>query len=218
MTPSAHVTTVLNEYVGTLVARSIVSGAASVSGIDPDAMNVSQVPTFLRALDAGVQAFVQEPVKQRECSARLRSILDSGSLPTDSLTGSHRLVVEINEEYDIVTARNHARTLCDELGFTPSEQIKLATVVSELARNIVLYVGRGRIELEVVESPRRGIEIRSIDQGGGIPNLDEVLSGKYRSKTGMGVGLLGTKRLMDEFTIDSSPARGTRLSVRKYLQ
>jgi len=217
MTPSANVTSVLNDYVGTIVARSIVSGASSASGIDPDAMNPAQIPMFLRALDAGINAFVQEPLKQQECATRLRSILEAQGAHPDHATHSHRLVVDINEEYDIVTARNHTKTLCDDVGFTASEQVKIATVVSELARNIVLYVGRGRIELEIVNTPRRGIEIRSIDQGNGIPNVDEVLSGKYRSKTGMGVGLLGTKRLMDEFAIDSGPARGTRLTVRKYV-
>lgn len=217
MTPTATVTNVLNDYVGSLVARSIVNGAAMASGVDPEAMNSAQVQTFLRALDAGVLAFVHEPHKQHECTARLRSALEAHGAQPHVAAQSQRLVVEVNEEYDIVTARNHTKTLCDEIGFSASEQVKIATVVSELARNIVLYVGRGRIELEIVSVPRQGIEIRAIDQGGGIPNLEEVLSGKYRSKTGMGVGLLGTKRLMDEFEIDSAPGRGTRLRVRKYL-
>lgn len=217
-TAVTDVTTVLNEYVGTIVARSIVKGAASACGCDPQTLSPAQIPTFLSALDAGVQAFVAEPTKQRECSSRLRTMLESNSFQATHATAStSRLIVDINEEYDIVTARNHTKTLCDELGFSASEQVKIATVVSELARNIVLYVGRGRIELEIVNTPRRGIEIRSIDQGNGIPNVDEVLSGTYRSKTGMGVGLLGTKRLMDEFQLDSAPGRGTKLVVRKYI-
>lgn len=218
MSAAVNITTVLNEYVGTIVARSIVSGAANTCGIDPHELSPEQIPCYLKALDNGIQAFVAAPEKQRECSARLRSMLDSTGFRVHNATSATtRMFVDINEEYDIVTARNHAKKICDDLGFSASEQVKIATVVSELARNIVAYVGKGRIELTVVDTPRRGVEIRSIDRGNGIPNLDEVLSGTYRSKTGMGVGLLGTKRLMDEFTIDSGPGRGTNLVVRKYL-
>lgn len=218
MSAAVSITAVLHEYVGSIVARSIVNGAANTCGIDPHKLSPEQIPCYLAALDNGVQAFVAEPDRQRECSSKLRSMLDSSGYRAQNATATTtRMTVVINEEIDIVTARNHAKTICGELGFSASEQVRIATVVSELARNIVLYVGRGRIELEVVNTPRRGIEIRSIDQGNGIPNVDEVLSGMYRSKTGMGVGLLGTKRLMDEFTIESSPARGTKLVVRKYL-
>jgi len=215
---SADITSVLNEYVGTIVARSIVNGAASSCGIDPHELSPTQIPSYLAALDNGVLAFVSEPTRQRECSSRLRSLLESnGFLLANATAETTRMVVEINEEYDIVTARNHTKTICDDLGFSASGQVKIATVVSELARNIHAYVGRGRIELEIVSTPRRGIEIRAIDRGNGIANIDEVLSGKYRSRTGMGVGLLGTKRLMDEFSIDSGPGRGTKLVVRKYV-
>jgi serine/threonine-protein kinase RsbT len=218
MMTSASITTVLNEYVGTIVARSIVSGAANACGVDPLELSPMQIPCLLQALDNGVQAFVAEPTRQRECSARLRSLMESnGYLLANATATSTRMVVDINEEFDIVTARNHTKTICDDLGFGASEQVKIATVVSELARNIHAYVGRGRIELEIVTTPRRGIEIRAIDQGNGIPNVEEILSGRYRSRTGMGVGLLGTKRLMDEFTIDTGPGRGTRLVVRKYV-
>jgi len=215
---AADITAVLNEYVGTIVARSIVSGASSSCGIDLTELSPGQIPAYLSALDNGVNAFVSEPTRQRECSARLRSLMESGGyLLAGASSDATRMVVEINEEYDIVTARNHTKTLCLDVGFGASEQVKIATVVSELARNIHAYVGRGRIELEIVSTPRRGIEIRAIDRGNGIPNVDEILSGKYRSRTGMGVGLLGTKRLMDEFAIDSSPGRGTKLVVRKYV-
>jgi serine/threonine-protein kinase RsbT len=223
---TAAITTLLNEYVGTIVARSIVGGAASSCGINPEHLAASQIPAFLAALDNGVTAFVAEPVQQREASSRLRALMETRGLllagsggpgAVDGVSPNARMGIDINEEYDIVTARNHTKTICDELGFGASEQVKIATVVSELARNIHAYVGRGRIELEVVNTPRRGIEIRATDQGNGIPNIDEILSGKYRSRTGMGVGLLGTKRRMDGFSIDSGPGRGTKLIVRKYI-
>lgn len=223
VTPGADATAILNDYVGAIVARSIVNGAATACGINPANISSAQIPQYLRALDAGVQAFVIEPAQQRECSARLRAALAAHPGAATYGTGAAsapvaaRVSIDVASEIDIVTARNHTKTLCDDLGFGASEQVKVATVVSELARNIVLYVGDGRIELETVTVPRRGIEIRAIDRGNGIPNIDEVLSGRYRSKTGMGVGLLGTRRLMDEFTIDTGSGRGTKILVRKYL-
>jgi serine/threonine-protein kinase RsbT len=217
VTVTTSILGVLKDYVGTIVARSIIEGANARSGIDPEHVAASQVQTYLDALEVGVLAFVAEPTRERECMSRIRSVLESLCGTHMESTDATRLQVDINEEYDIVTARNHTRTICDQIGFGVAEQIKIATVVSELARNIVLYVGKGRIEIETVDGLRRGIEIRAIDRGAGITNLDAVLNGGYRSKTGMGVGLLGTKRLMDDFEIDTAPGRGTRITVRKFV-
>lgn len=125
--------------------------------------------------------------------------------------------VEILQEFDIVTARGETKDICAKMGFPALDQVKIATVVSELARNIVQYAGTGYIELTQLTVPRAGIEIVSVDRGPGIPNIDHVLSGDYDSNTGMGVGLVGTKRLMDEFTIDTGPT-GTRITARRYVR
>jgi serine/threonine-protein kinase RsbT len=210
-------TDVLKDFVGTIVARSIVDGAASRSGIDPESATPAQVPALIDALDHAVKAFVPDPIAERECVCRLSTTLEERIGARGQAMSSTRMHVDIIEEYDIVSARNHARTLCDELGFSVSEQVKIATVVSELARNIVLYVGEGRIELELVMGARRGIEVRAIDEGPGIPNLATVIEGGYSSPTGLGVGLLGSRRLMDEFHIDSAPNQGTRITCRKYI-
>jgi serine/threonine-protein kinase RsbT len=217
VTIAGELTEVLKDFVGTIVARSIVEGAAGRSGIDPETATPAQIPALVDALDLAVQAFVTDPIRERECVCRLSAVLDQRVGGSGTAMSSTRLHVDIAEEYDIVSARNHARTICDELGFTVSEQVKIATVVSELARNIVLYVGEGRIELELVMGSRRGIEVRAIDEGPGIPNLANVIQGGYSSKTGLGVGLLGSKRLMDEFHIESSPDAGTRVTCRKYV-
>jgi serine/threonine-protein kinase RsbT len=216
MTDVASVSGVLSEYVGTIVARSIVQGAAHSVGTELYAMSSAQVPAYLRALEAGVNAFVADPGRARECSAKLRDLLESAGHLAEMSGVLTRMVIDINNELDIVTARNHTKTVCQDLGFSASEQVKIATAVSELARNIVLYVGSGRIELEIIDTPRRGIEVRAIDEGSGIPGIDHVFSGGYRSTTGMGVGLMGTKRLMDYFEIDTGPDKGTRIVVRKY--
>ena len=87
-----------------------------------------------------------------------------------------------------------------------------------MTRNIFRYAGSGAIRLDPIMSPRPGIHITATDNGPGIGNLEEIFSGRYQSKTGMGLGLRGCKRLMDEFEIQTGPANGTTVSVRKYLQ
>jgi len=205
----------LQPYVGAIVARSITQVAIGQCGITAGSTpSPEQIQGFINGIENGVRAFLADSFQADECMARLREHLGVGGV-TPGTAAARQLVVEITEEYDIVSARGKSRDLCAELGFPMPEQIKIATIVSELARNIVQYVGTGRIELNTVTAPRVGIEIIATDGGSGIPNIDVVLSGSYKSKTGMGVGLLGTKRLMDDFQIDSGP-RGTRIVTRKY--
>jgi len=205
----------LQPYVGAIVGRSITQVAIAQSGIVPGATpSPEQLQKFIVGIENGVRAFLADKFQADECMARLRDDLGVGGVSPGTAVAKN-LVVEITEEYDIVSARGKSRDLCAELGFPMPEQIKIATIVSELARNIVQYVGTGRIELNTVTSPKVGIEIIATDRGAGIPNIDVVLGGSYKSKTGMGVGLLGTKRLMDDFHIDSGPA-GTKIVTRKY--
>ena len=117
----------------------------------------------------------------------------------------------------MIYARTGAKQLADMLGFSVPDAVKVATVVSELARNIVVYARTGSLELEVVATPRAGIRITAIDQGPGIADVDLVLSGKYKSRTGMGLGLAGSKRLVDQLLVESAPGRGTKVVAQKYL-
>jgi anti-sigma regulatory factor (Ser/Thr protein kinase) len=125
--------------------------------------------------------------------------------------------VAIESEHDVVLVRGEAKRIAQGVGFDVTDSVKLATVVSELARNIVLYATSGRIELDVLPPPRAGLAIIATDNGPGIPNVDEVLSGKYRSRSGMGLGLVGSRRLVDELTVEPGVPRGTRVVARKYL-
>lgn len=114
-----------------------------------------------------------------------------------------------------MVARHAARDLCARLGFSHAEAVKAATVVSELARNIVVYAGKGEIAVAPwTNHAHSGIEIRASDQGPGIPHLDVILSGRYRSRTGLGLGILGAKRLAREFEISAAPGRGTHVIAR----
>jgi anti-sigma regulatory factor (Ser/Thr protein kinase) len=126
-------------------------------------------------------------------------------------------VVRVRQASDVVHACDLARATARGVGFTLLDQTKIATAASELARNILLYVGDGELRVAALESPRRGIQISAVDSGAGIADVDLVMSGGYRSRTGMGLGLKGTKRLMDALEIDSRPGRGTTVVARKLL-
>ncbi len=121
----------------------------------------------------------------------------------------------IAQEDDIVLSRSAARELCRKLGFSTTGQTKVATAVSELARNIYQYVGRGSIAIKGIQGAPPAIEIIAADEGPGIADIDAVLSGRYKSRTGLGAGLRGVKRLMDEFAIVSERGRGTVITIRK---
>jgi signal transduction histidine kinase/CheY-like chemotaxis protein len=125
--------------------------------------------------------------------------------------------VPIEQERDVVVGRQRARRLAELLGFDAREQTRIATAVSEIARNAYAYAGGGRIEFEVEGDSRPQLfVVRVIDAGHGIRNLEQVMSGEYRSRTGMGLGIIGTKRLMDAFDVESSE-RGTIVTMRKLL-
>ncbi len=122
-------------------------------------------------------------------------------------------VVLIRSEEDIVRARSEARRMAESLGASVTAQTQLATVVSELARNIVLYAGaRGSIELS--RMAQRGIDVVATDTGPGITDLRLVLEGNYRSKLGLGLGLRGVRRLASFFELTSAPGAGTRVHVQ----
>ncbi len=127
------------------------------------------------------------------------------------------LCLPIRTEADIVTPRLRARALGEPLGFSPSEMTAIATAISEVARNILLYAGKGEIRLSVVQNGgRRGIAVVALDQGPGIPNIALAMQDGYSTGGGLGLGLPGVKRLMDDFAITSEVGRGTTVRATKW--
>jgi signal transduction histidine kinase/CheY-like chemotaxis protein len=124
----------------------------------------------------------------------------------------------IQSEHHIVTARRKTRQIAELLGFDVQDQIRIATATSEIARNALMYAGGGKSELSVQTADRRqSFEVKISDNGPGIADLNRVLNGAYRSSTGMGLGIIGARRLMDEFEITSSAGAGTTVRMRKVL-
>ena len=128
--------------------------------------------------------------------------------------------IPIVREEDIVLARQEGRALAKTLGFGLVDQSRIATAISELARNVVRHAGRGEVTLRPLVAPdgsgRRGLEVEVADTGPGIADPEAAMRDGFTSGGGLGMGLPGAKRLMDEFSLISAPGRGTAVTARKW--
>src|ERR1700761_3346354 len=128
------------------------------------------------------------------------------------------LTMAIRHEQDVVTARQRARVIAKLVGFDGQDQTRIATAVSEIVRNAFRYAGSGKVEFAVEgSSTPQLLLVRVRDQGPGIADLAHVMSGQYRSTTGMGVGIIGAHRLMDQVEIHSAPGVGTDVLMKKIM-
>lgn len=126
--------------------------------------------------------------------------------------------IQINDESDIVRARQLGRELTTQLDFGNVDQVRIITAISELARNIYLYAPGGEIRLLPIHRPyQTGIVIFAKDHGPGIENIRKVLEDGYSTSGGLGAGLPGVKRMMDNFSIRSEVGVGTEIEVTKWL-
>lgn len=130
---------------------------------------------------------------------------------------SKLLRMDVRYELDVVLARQRARTIAAALKFDVQAQTRIATAVSEVVRNAFQYAGGGSIDFEIENGAERMLLISVRDSGRGIPNLDEILGGKYVSKTGMGLGMIGAKRLLDHFQVETNNASGTVVVLGKII-
>jgi serine/threonine-protein kinase RsbT len=125
--------------------------------------------------------------------------------------------IAITTDGDIVKARQVGREMAASLGCSSTDLTMVATAISEIARNLLTHAGGGRVEMRLVDRDgRRGLQIVARDEGPGIADLDRALEDGYTTGEGLGLGLPGARRLMDEFTITSEPGRGTVVTMYKW--
>jgi anti-sigma regulatory factor (Ser/Thr protein kinase) len=125
--------------------------------------------------------------------------------------------VVIAGDADLVTARAEARAIAERLGFPRPDPTLIATAISEIARNIVVHCGRGEIVLEPFEDATRyGLVVTATDQGPGIRDVEAALRDDYSGRGGLGLGLPGARRLMDEFEVVSDSDTGTTVTMKKW--
>jgi serine/threonine-protein kinase RsbT len=128
------------------------------------------------------------------------------------------VIIKVTTYADLVRARQAARELANGLGFSLTELTRIATAISEIGRNIITFAGEGKVILSLeLDTPRRALVVRAIDKGPGIENLQEAMKDGYGTGGGLGLGLPGARRLMDEFEITSEVGRGTHVTMRKFV-
>ena len=128
-----------------------------------------------------------------------------------------RAVLPIRSQEDIVRVRQAARESAVAQGMTLVDQTKLVTAASELARNTLNYGGGGEVEIvRIEELPRKGVRLTFVDQGPGIPDVEAALRDGFTTGGGLGLGLGGARRLCNEFSIDSTPGKGTRVTIGRW--
>jgi RNA polymerase sigma factor (sigma-70 family) len=194
-------------------ARLRVEYLLAMEKVEPPTERCRPVLLALSSADRRRQGEVDAAQHLLECElcARLSEpLLGRGQTRDDIVT------VPIGADPDIVTARKAARELAVRAGFTGADLTLLATAVSEVARNIVRFAGSGEVTVELL-GPRRGVRVVARDAGPGISDLDSALTDGYTTSDGLGLGLPGSRRLMDEFDISSEVGRGTTVTMTKWF-
>ena len=133
------------------------------------------------------------------------------------MTATPNDIVHLRGEQDVVAARQTVRRLAQELGFSLIDQTKIVTATSELARNTVKHGLGGEMQWRILrEGGRAGVRLTFVDSGPGIPDIDRAMTDGFTTGTGLGMGLSGARRLVNEFSIESSPGRGTRVTITRW--
>ncbi|MGA8014940.1 MAG: anti-sigma regulatory factor [Candidatus Dormiibacterota bacterium] len=129
------------------------------------------------------------------------------------------MLFPITHDPDIVVTRQTGRQLAQEMGFTPVEATMIATAISEVARNILIYAGTGEVLIEEAEQDgRRGLRVVARDEGPGISDVSKALQDGFSTGAGLGLGLPGARRLMDELDLSSAPGRGTTVTMARWVR
>jgi serine/threonine-protein kinase RsbT len=208
MNPSCRqIYAVLLRYLPSALAESQLDRALVGCALTPATYHHAHIEELISRLDSGIRLFVE--TKHR--SDLLVELREAASKKLTARTDS----VALRVEKDVSHARLLMKRICSDLDAKPIIAQKCVTIVSELARNIVSYTPGGSVEISSLVKPRR-IVVRATDTGKGIRQLDEIFAGTYQSKTGLGRGILGVKRLADRFDITSG-AEGTEVRVEVVL-
>jgi len=199
---------ILARYCARPTAQSVLNVARMRAGVTSAQLTRDRLFDMLDSIERSLQFFLADAARARSCRRDLEALATAPS----GQTAPGATTLSIRAEQDIIHARNEARRLALVCGFTVAGQTRLMTAVSELARNIVQYAGEGRIELSSTSQPA-GVEIVAKDHGPGIANLDRIMTGNYRSRLGMGLGLRGVKQLTERFDVRTEPGRGTTVTA-----
>jgi serine/threonine-protein kinase RsbT len=195
-------------------ARVRVEYLLALDDVDPPTLRCRPVLYAVSSGDRRRQREVDAEQHLLECELCARL---SGPLAERGQAKDDRIRVPISVDADIVIARSTSREAAARLGFGPTDLTVIATAVSEVTRNIVRFAGTGEVVVELLQEPRPGVRIVARDAGPGIPDVAEAMRDGFSTYDGLGLGLPGARRLMDEFALDSEVGRGTTVTMTKWL-
>jgi serine/threonine-protein kinase RsbT len=216
---------ILTGTISSITQRSIFNRLGGLATTPILQLTASDRATIMAELENSVRLFARSNSAQLIASCARALNPSGGAAGTAGSAGGGAVAtgvalapkkMPIEQEKDIATARLEAWSEAVRIGLSKFSSVKVATAVSELARNIVFYAGKGTVELRSVQDDRgvTGLQITAQDQGPGIPQskLDEIWAGTYKSQRGMGKGLVAVKKLVDEFQLDTRPGVGTTVT------
>lgn len=206
---------VLERSFPTALAATLLMVARRRAGCPTGPLEVAKLRTVVQIIQDSLSTYLPDPERRRACVDALGAL--SNGPVTPRRAGPLSVSVAVRSEADLQSVTDTAKRCARELGMSVLDQTKMMTATAELARNILQYARSGEVRFGVVDTPRKGLTIVATDSGPGIPDIARVMTAGYVSKTGMGIGLQGAKRLMDEFDIESVPGRGTTVTLRKYV-
>ena len=213
---------ILAGTISSITQRSIFNRLGGLATTPVNQLSGSDRATIMAELENSVRLFARSNSAQIIAAISKALIPEGGGAAgTSGATASAPALaapkkLPIEQEKDIATARLEAWSEAVRIGLSKFASVKVATAVSELARNIVFYAGKGTVELRSLKDDRGvvGLQIIATDQGPGIPpaKLEEIWAGTYKSQRGMGKGLVAVKKLVDVFNLDTRPGVGTTVS------
>ena len=233
-TVESEIGAILTGTISVITQRSIFNRLGSLASLPIGQLTAQDRLAVMRELENSVRLFARNNSAEL-IAACSRALADSG-LPAALTAAAGRggngasaaaaggnggavkpmsKLFDIEQEKDIASARLEAWSEAVRIGLSKFASVKVATAVSELARNIVFYAGKGKVELRAVKDDKgASLHIVASDQGPGITpaKLDEIWGGTYKSQRGMGKGLVAVKKLVDEFHLDTAPGRGTTVT------
>jgi len=208
---------VLAGTISSITQRSIFSRMGGLAATPVHQLTPSDRAAVMQELESSLRLFARG--NSGQLIASCARVLNPGGAPAQGAAAAPSGIalspkqLPIEQEKDIATARLEAWSEAVRIGLSKFASVKVATAVSELARNIVFYAGKGTVELRSLQDERgiTGLQIVASDQGPGISadKLDEIWAGTYKSQRGMGKGLIAVKKLVDDFQLDTRPGAGT---------
>jgi serine/threonine-protein kinase RsbT len=208
---------ILSGTISAITQRSIFNRLGALARMPVAQVGPAERQTLLKELESSLRLFARG--NSAELLAACERALGAGDAPGSSPAAAKTVAVQkllaVDQEKDIATARLEAWSEAVRIGLSKFTAVKVATAVSELARNIVFYAGRGSVELRSTEDERGpSLHIVARDQGPGIDaaRLNDIWAGTYKSQRGMGKGLLAVKKLVNDFHLETGPGKGTTVT------